>query len=531
MDRPAVTRRRVAVLVAVVVSFVGFVAVSPVAAGHRRCSPGTVDEFYVAPNPLPAGRRATSSACRPCRRRPPRRPSASCTTHATRSYAIGPSPGCSPTRTRRHPRAAGPSCRGPTAPSAWRRSAHSAAPGGPCRRSGSPASACNRTTSGSDPSARSIPTCRDRARDSASSTRCGGAEPAGERSRRALDGDRRIARRSRRDLRERAGRAARARARPPGNRRARARRDVRACVRRHRRIRHPCRRRDGALRRGDRASRDRSERLRDARRRAGVASVIRTGCLDQITAAVLAIPLDGFYAHDPAVTQPAKALATANDVGRVRVDAPLFLVQGTADTTVVPQRTRDLFARLCSHGQVTKYLEVAGAGHGDVLARSLPEIQSWFADRLAGRPATTSCTPPVAPPTVVPGAGSVTEGDAGTTSLAVPLSLSWPTDETVTVQWHTVAVPGIAFPHADPTGDYIAGAAPRRSRPVRRRRLSASRCAVTHSPNPTSCSSSRSGTRPTRAWAGSGASASDQSSTTTEGPPRFMRIGACGATS
>ena len=123
-------------------------------------------------------------------------------------------------------------------------------------------------------------------------------------------------------------------------------------------------------------------------------------------------------------------------------------MQGTADTTVVPQRTRDLFARLCSHGQVTKYLEVAGAGHGDVLARSLPEIQSWFADRLAGRPAATSCAPPVAPPTVVPGAGSVTEGDAGTTSLAVPLSLSWPTDETVTVQWHTVAVPGIVFPHA-----------------------------------------------------------------------------------
>ena len=63
----------------------------------------------------------------------------------------------------------------------------------------------------------------------------------------------------------------------------------------------------------------------------------------------------------------------------------------------------------------------------------------------------------MAPPTVVPGAGSVTEGDAGTASLAVPLSLSWPTDETVTVQWHTVAVPGIVFPHADPTSDYIAG--------------------------------------------------------------------------
>ncbi len=458
MDRPAVTRRRVAVLIAVVVSFVGVVSVSPVAAGAPPVFSGTVDEFYVVPNPLPPGAPGDLIRVQAVSQ------TATATTvrimyHSRdallRDRAV--------TGMLTYPNAAPPAGGWPVL--SWANGTVGMASQCALSRAGRAVSTLGIAGVGvqsdyvglgpvgeihpylSRPSegfsvidavraARNLPESGAGARWMAIGVSQGGhgaisANELGEQHAPELD---------------LLGTVALAPAR-----------DVRACVRRHRRVRHPCRRRDGALRRGDRASRDRSERLRDARRGAGVASVIRTGCLDQITAAFLAIPLDGFYAHDPAVTQPAQALATANDVGRVRVDAPLFLVQGTADTTVVPQRTRDLFARLCSHGQVTKYLEVAGAGHGDVLARSLPEIQSWFADRLAGRPAATSCTPPVAPPTVVPGAGSVTEGDAGTTSLAVPLSLSWPTDETVTVQWHTVAVPGIAFPHADPTSDYIAG--------------------------------------------------------------------------
>ena len=178
---------------------------------------------------------------------------------------------------------------------------------------------------------------------------------------------------------------------------------------------------------------------------AAASSAIQTGCLNEITAAFLAVPFDGFYAHDPLVTEPARSLATANDVGRFRVDVPLFVVQGTADTTVLPQRTRDLFDRLCNTGQVTNYLEVVGAGHNDVLTRSLTQVQGWFADRLANRPATTSCAPWPGVPTVVPGVGSVPEGDAGTAQLDVPLSLSAASNDTVTVQWRTIE-PDIPLP-------------------------------------------------------------------------------------
>jgi pimeloyl-ACP methyl ester carboxylesterase len=188
---------------------------------------------------------------------------------------------------------------------------------------------------------------------------------------------------------------------------------------------------------------------------AAASSVLDTGCLSEITAAFLAIPLDEFYRHDPAVTEPARSIAMANDVGWFRVDAPLLLVQGTADAIVVPQRTRDLFARLCAQGQVTRFVEVAGAGHNDVLARAGSDVVTWMSDRLAGRTAATSCpTPPI--PTLTPAAGGANEGDHGTTHIEVPVRLSAPARGIVTVPWRTLDVPGLLVPQAQLGVDYDA---------------------------------------------------------------------------
>jgi len=190
---------------------------------------------------------------------------------------------------------------------------------------------------------------------------------------------------------------------------------------------------------------------------AAASAAIDTGCAIDIGVAFLSVPFDQFYVHDPAVTEPARSILMGNDVGRARVDAPLFLVQGTADTTVVPQRTRDLFARLCTTGQTTKYLEVAGADHANVIVKALPEIQAWMADRLAGRSASSSCAPSSGPPTVVPGAASVVEGTGGSTTLRVPLTLSAPSTRAVTVRWATQPVPALALPQGAPNVDYVAG--------------------------------------------------------------------------
>jgi alpha-tubulin suppressor-like RCC1 family protein len=55
---------------------------------------------------------------------------------------------------------------------------------------------------------------------------------------------------------------------------------------------------------------------------------------------------------------------------------------------------------------------------------------------------------------VIPGATSVLESDSRTTALAVPVSLTRPGVDTITVQWTTVQVPGDRPEQADPTADY-----------------------------------------------------------------------------
>jgi fermentation-respiration switch protein FrsA (DUF1100 family) len=119
--------------------------------------------------------------------------------------------------------------------------------------------------------------------------------------------------------------------------------------------------------------------------------VLSTGCLNDIAAALAAIPADQYWINDPRVTEPARSIMLANDVGNVRAPSPLLVLQGTADSTVVPQRTRDLLARLCGTGQVTEYSEYEGAGHQDIGTASAAQATAWIADRFADAAPTDSC--------------------------------------------------------------------------------------------------------------------------------------------
>jgi hypothetical protein len=58
------------------------------------------------------------------------------------------------------------------------------------------------------------------------------------------------------------------------------------------------------------------------------------------------------------------------------------------------------------------------------------------------------------PPRILPGGTSALEGDAATTSLAVPVTLSFASDQTVTAQWTTYFHPGSPSCQADPATDY-----------------------------------------------------------------------------
>lgn len=116
-------------------------------------------------------------------------------------------------------------------------------------------------------------------------------------------------------------------------------------------------------------------------------------CLDEIISALVpraASP--DYWAADPYATEPARSLLRDNDVGREAADAPMLLISGTADDRVVHERVLDLEQRLCEAGQVTELLVLEGANHGTEIPLAQHRIEQWYADRLAGEPATDTCS-------------------------------------------------------------------------------------------------------------------------------------------
>ena len=83
----------------------------------------------------------------------------------------------------------------------------------------------------------------------------------------------------------------------------------------------------------------------------------------------------------------------ANRPGLQPTDAPLLVVQGTADTLVrYAATTRLVDQQLCNHEHDSvDYRPVPGAGHGSVMTASAPVVLDWIAARLAGHAPTDSC--------------------------------------------------------------------------------------------------------------------------------------------
>ena len=132
--------------------------------------------------------------------------------------------------------------------------------------------------------------------------------------------------------------------------------------------------------------------------------VLETGCLGEITNDLVGVALGGgLFTADPRTTEPARSILLENEVGTAAVDAPLFLVSGTADDRVVIDRVRDFYAQLCSVGQVTELLIVDGATHDSIVPDTTAETTAWLQARLDGEEPTDSCAAsPTAPPAPAP---------------------------------------------------------------------------------------------------------------------------------
>lgn len=98
-----------------------------------------------------------------------------------------------------------------------------------------------------------------------------------------------------------------------------------------------------------------------------------------------------FLKVDPAKTEPWVGIMQKNTPGQAPAGAPVFIAQGTADTTVEPQITKRFGETLCSQGVRVSFVSLPGVTHTFVARDSASAALQWMTERFRGAPAPSDC--------------------------------------------------------------------------------------------------------------------------------------------
>ncbi len=74
-----------------------------------------------------------------------------------------------------------------------------------------------------------------------------------------------------------------------------------------------------------------------------------------------------------------------------KIKAPVLLAQGSADDIVPVESQRTWVAEQCTTGATIDYIEYPGSDHYTVIFAMLSDLLTWTVDRLADKPAPTTC--------------------------------------------------------------------------------------------------------------------------------------------
>ncbi len=96
---------------------------------------------------------------------------------------------------------------------------------------------------------------------------------------------------------------------------------------------------------------------------------------------------------DPTEQQPWRRLLAGNIAPTIPRGIPVFLSQGTADTTVRPDVTLAYMGRLCASRSPVRMLLLSGVGHAFVARDSAAAAVEWIDNRFAGQPPPSDCGP------------------------------------------------------------------------------------------------------------------------------------------
>ena len=117
-----------------------------------------------------------------------------------------------------------------------------------------------------------------------------------------------------------------------------------------------------------------------------------TQCSDEVMQAFEGTSGSAVLAHDPLSIPAIQTLLHQNSAGNRPAGAPVLIVQGSADTTI-PKALTDAFnAKACAAGDTVDYRVYDGATHGTVIVAAQDDVVGWLKDRVAGKPAPTTCS-------------------------------------------------------------------------------------------------------------------------------------------
>jgi len=98
-----------------------------------------------------------------------------------------------------------------------------------------------------------------------------------------------------------------------------------------------------------------------------------------------------FLKADPTEIEPWRGIMQKNTPGQAPAGAPVFLAQGTADTTVRPEITKQFAELLCKQGTRVRLILLPGVSHTFAAKNSAGQALAWISDRFRGAPAPSDC--------------------------------------------------------------------------------------------------------------------------------------------
>jgi alpha-beta hydrolase superfamily lysophospholipase len=98
-----------------------------------------------------------------------------------------------------------------------------------------------------------------------------------------------------------------------------------------------------------------------------------------------------FLKIDPTEVEPWEGIMARNSPGQSPAGAPVFIAQGTADTTVRPEITKRFGEALCKQGARVSFVEMQGVTHTFIARDSASAALQWMTDRFRGLLAHSDC--------------------------------------------------------------------------------------------------------------------------------------------